>query len=40
MKHQNAEEQRLNKEKVEDDPAAIVRLQWAVVAVVEVMGFP
>ena len=43
MKHQNAEVHRLNQEKVENDPAAIVGQQWAVVAVVEVvevMGVP
>jgi hypothetical protein len=37
MKHQNTEEQRLNKEKVENDPAAIVGQKGAVVAVVKVV---
>ena len=36
MKHQNTEVQRLNQEKVENEPAASVGHQWAVVAVVEV----
>ena len=42
MKHQNTQEQRQNQEKVENEPAAIVGQQWAVVAVVavvEVVGF-
>ena len=43
MKHQTTEVQRRNQEKVENEPAAIVGQQGAVVAVVEVvevMGVP